>query len=140
MSVPREEQLAGAIHSLSTGEYTSIRAAAKAYGVNRNTLTRRMEGGLSQSEAQQPYLLLSTEQEALLVRWILDLERVGHPPNHTQIREFALLICTASGGPTSIGINWVPRFLERYPEVKTKVCRKIKSLRIKNTTPEALEE
>jgi transposase-like protein len=51
MSIPREEQLAAAIHSLSTREYTSIRAAAKAHGVNRNTLTRRIQGGLSQSEA-----------------------------------------------------------------------------------------
>jgi DDE superfamily endonuclease/Tc5 transposase DNA-binding domain/helix-turn-helix, Psq domain len=140
MSIPREEQLTSAIQSLSTGEFSSIRAAAKAYGVNRNTLTRRMQGGLTQREAQAPNLLLSTEQEDLLVRWILDLERAGHPPNHTQIREFVVLICRASGGPDSVGVNWVPRFLQRNPSVKSKVGRKIESLRIKNTTPEALEE
>lgn len=55
--------------------------------VDRTTITRRLRGGLSHVEAAQPSLLLSTEQERLFVRWILDLERAENPPNHTQIRE-----------------------------------------------------
>ena len=135
-----EEQLNEAIESLNTRKYTSIRAAAKAYGVDRITLTRRLHGGRSVQESHKPRLLLSTEQERLLTRWILDLDNAGHPPNHTQIREFIALISGISGGPTAVGINWVPRFLQRHQDIKTKVGRKIESLRIKNTTPEALQD
>jgi hypothetical protein len=105
MSTPIEQALADAVRSLSTNQFTSIRAAAKYYAVDRTTLTRRLRGGLSHVEAAQPSLLLSTEQERLLVRWILDLERAGHPPNYTQIREFTELICQASGTSIHVGIN-----------------------------------
>jgi hypothetical protein len=140
MASPFEEQINGALESIRTHQYPSIRAAAKAYGVNHRTLTRRLRGGLSYTQARQPQLLLSPEQEDLLVRWILDLERLGHPPNHTQIREFVVLICKAAGSSPTIGINWVPRFLQRHPDIKSKVGRKIESLRIKNTTPDALQD
>jgi hypothetical protein len=140
MSISREQQLTDAVRSLSTNPNTSIRAIATSYGVSRDTLARRARGGLSHAQAHQTSLLLSSEQEELLVRWILDLERAGHPPNHTQIREFVALICRASGSPTNVGKNWVPRFLQRHPDIKSKVGRKIESLRIQNTTPAALED
>ena len=105
MASPFEEQINGALESIRTHQYPSIRAAAKAYGVNHRTLTRRLRGGLSYTQARQPQLLLSPEQEDLLVRWILDLERLGHPPNHTQIREFVVLIYKAAGSSPTIGIN-----------------------------------
>jgi hypothetical protein len=140
MDTPKEQAIAGAIQSLSTNQYSSIRAAAAAFDVDRRTLTRRLRGGLTHTQAAQPSLLLSPEQERLLIQWILDLERAGHPPSHVQIREFVELICQASGTSTKVGINWVPRFLHRHPELKSKVGRKIESLRIQNTTPEALAE
>lgn len=139
MPTPLEEQLNGAIESLRTREHTSIRAAAKAYRVKRDTLTRRLCGGLSYTQARQQHLLLSIGQERLFIDWILSLEKLGHSPSRTQIREFVMLTCRASGGPTTIGMNWVPRYLQRHPDIKSKVGRKNKSLRIKNTSPEALE-
>ena len=100
-----EEQLNEAIESLTTRKYTSIRAAAKAYGVDRITLTRRLRGGRSAQEAHKSFFKLSPEQETLLIRWINDLEAAGHAPNHTRIREFVALICGISGDSTELGIN-----------------------------------
>jgi transcriptional regulator of acetoin/glycerol metabolism len=51
MSTTRENALAEAILALSTDQYPSIRAAAKAFGVSHDTLGRRMKGGLINSEA-----------------------------------------------------------------------------------------
>jgi hypothetical protein len=140
MDTPKEQAIAGAIQSLSTNQYPSIRAAAAAFDVDRRTLTRRLRGGLTHTQAAQPSLLLSPEQERLLIQWILDLERAGHPPSHVQIREFVELICQASGTSTKVGINWVPRFLHRHLELKSKVGRKIESLRIQNTSLETLAD
>ena len=105
MDTPKEQALAGAIQSLSTNQFSSIRAAAAAFAVDRRTLTRRLRGGLTHTKAAESLLLLSSEQEKLLIQWILDLERAGHPPNHTQIREFTELICQASGTSIHVGIN-----------------------------------
>ena len=92
-----EEQLNEAIESLTTRKYTSIRAAAKAYGVDWITLTRRLRGGRSAQETHKSLLKLSPEQETLLIRWINDLKAANHAPNHTRIREFVALICGISG-------------------------------------------
>ena len=51
----------------------------------------------------------------------------------------AVLISTVSGGPDTLGNNWVPRFLHRHPEIHTKVGVRINALRLQNTTPKALE-
>jgi helix-turn-helix, Psq domain len=58
---PFKEQINGALESIRTHQYPSIRAAAKAYGVNHRTLTRRLRGGLLYTQARQPQLLLSPE-------------------------------------------------------------------------------
>jgi hypothetical protein len=66
----------------------------------------------------------------MLVRWILDLECAGNAPNHALVREMASLISRVSGGPQSLGQNWVQRFLKRHLEIHIKVGVKIESLRI----------
>ena len=73
------------------------------------------------------------------MQWILDLEAGGFAPSHAQVREMAALVSKDSGGPDSVGINWVHRFLKRHPEIHTKTRVKIDAQRLENTTPEALE-
>jgi len=44
-----------------------------------------------------------------------------------------------SGGPDSVGINWVHKLLKRHPEIHTKLRVKIDAQRLRNTILEALE-
>ena len=49
----REEQLQNAISAFQNHEFDSIRAAANAFGVNRDTISRRIAGGLSRAQAAE---------------------------------------------------------------------------------------
>ena len=134
----KEQKIQDAVDAYSRGEYPSLRTLSAAYGVDRKTLTRRIRGGVTRQEAREEQQLLSSTQEDLLCRWIIDLDLAGAPPSFAQVREFAGLISKASDGPSLIGQNWITRFLTRHPNIKSKVGRKIDYLRAENTSPEAL--
>jgi hypothetical protein len=124
MSAEFEAAIDKALKGLADKKFLSIRAAAKFHGVDKRTLTRRKNGGNTRRNARVKQQLLTALQEELLVRWILDLDRCGHAPTHTQVRDMALQISIASGGPNYIGNHWVPRFLQRHSELTTKIGRK----------------
>jgi helix-turn-helix, Psq domain/Tc5 transposase DNA-binding domain len=92
-----------AIDALWAGQVTSIRAAATLYGVNRSTLACRLNGRSTRTEARQSQCLLSEHQEEALLKWILEMEAIGHAISHAQIRQMAALISTHSGGSSSVG-------------------------------------
>ena len=72
-------------------------------------------------------------------RWILDLEAQGYAPTFNTVRELAAVVSRSTGGPQKVGKNWLSRFIQRHPEVASKVGRKIDTRRVDNTTSEALE-
>ena len=74
----------------------------------------------------------------LLKKWILDLEAQGHPVRYSQLREQVLIVLQVSSGPEKIGRNWVSRFVQRHPDIKSKIGKKMDYLRLKYTTVEAL--
>jgi len=77
MSLSKEVRTQTAVDAYLFRQYRSIREAAAAQDIDRKTLRRRIEGGLSRAIAREPQQLLSNEQEHQLKRWILDLEIVG---------------------------------------------------------------
>jgi len=135
-----EAAIQAAIDAFSASSTPSLRAIATLFGVNRNTLQRRLCGRPTRSEARQSQLLLSPAQEQALLKWILELEAVGHALSHAQIREMAGLVSFHSGGPAECGTHWVRRFVQRHNIVHTKVGRAIDHLRVEAVTPEALTE
>jgi len=56
----------------------------------------------------------------MLVRWILEAEQAGHAFNHAQLRDMASIIKRTAHSDEKLGKNWVPRFLKRNPQIKTK--------------------
>ena len=121
-----------AIEAASASPATSVRKIAAAYGVNRCTLTNRMNGGISKSDARAAQQLLSPEQEEKLAEWILTLEADGHAPTRTTVRGTAAHISAISGGSSTIGHHWLQRFFTRNPEVHTKISKRIDTLRARN--------
>ena len=88
----REEQLQNAISAFQKQEFTSIRAAANAFGVNRDTMSRRMAGGLSRAQAAELNQILSNAEERTLVRWISRYTYAGSPITPALFLEMAELI------------------------------------------------
>jgi Tc5 transposase DNA-binding domain len=86
-----------AIESVKRAELSSIRATAAAFGVDRTTLTRRLNGGYQRNNGHTSQQLLSPRQEDMLVKWVLEQERLGHAPTHQRIREYAAKISGYSG-------------------------------------------
>lgn len=136
-----EALLSAASADYYAGNYTSIRAAATAYGLIHTTLMRRM-GGTSKARpnAHENQQLLSKTQEDCLVDWILTCEACNMPLSHAQTRKMASLLSTTAGGSPIIGINWLTRFLQRHPILSTKLAIRIDNLRIQGTTPMIIHE
>ncbi|RMD42234.1 hypothetical protein DV735_g2882, partial [Chaetothyriales sp. CBS 134920] len=109
-----------ALQDIRTGRFSSTRKAAAFYSLPRSTLQDRINGRPSRQVARATQQTLSPRQEETLAKWCLDLDAMAHPPNHAQIRELASLLLRISGGPDTLGKNWVPHFLRRHPHVKTR--------------------
>lgn len=58
----------------------SMRKAAKQYGVPRSTLDDRINGRVTTQIARQNRQKLTPEEELVVARWILRLQRWGWPP------------------------------------------------------------
>jgi 4-hydroxybenzoate polyprenyltransferase len=136
-----ESTLQLAITAYQQGQFASIRATATAYQIPVATLHRRIRGlTTTRRNAHESQQLLSQTQEDLVVRWILDCKRVGYSITHAQLIQFTRLISSSTGGPSSVGHNRSQRFLQRHPELRTKVGKKIDHLQFDNTTPERLND
>jgi hypothetical protein len=111
-----KDRMDKAISALKSGECTTITAAAKEYGVDRSTLSRRYnEKTVSREEAISIYCKqLTTTQELLLIEWINRLSDRGFPPTPQMVRNEVECILKRQ-----IGKNWVTRFCERYSDTIT---------------------
>jgi DDE superfamily endonuclease/Tc5 transposase DNA-binding domain len=141
-----------AVLGVQSGLYKSSYEAAKQLGLDRKTVTRRVNGGLSRSQARQQQQKLSYTQEKVLLKWIKDLTISGYLPGHRLLKEIAEEIRTkrtydlddASLASLelplqyTLGRDWVPRFIQRYPHLTVVIRRRIESVRMDGATKEVL--
>ena len=141
MPQSREETIQQALADYREGLFPSYRAAGAAYNVPHTTLSRRHKGTTTtRIVARESQMLLSPIQESLIRDWILYCETCGYAVSHAQLREFVLLLSTSIGGPSTLGIDWIPRFLRRHPDLKTKVGKRIDALRVDNVNEKDLRQ
>ena len=138
-----EGRIALALQAYQQGQFSSIRAAARAYGVPHTTLTRRLEGTTSRSDFTHPNRKLTQTKETALVEWILSLDTRGIPPTQALVQEMAELLFrervqNASIEETTLGQRWVYRFITRHPEIKSRYSRKYDYKRAKCEDPEVM--
>ena len=129
-----------ALAALAQPNAPSVRAIAEEYGVNYRTLYRRYEGLPDRRVGHAGEQRLTWQQEEKLVKWVLSLERQGFAPTHTQLREMAVCVVLQNDEPISLGVGWTRRFLQRYPELYTKMGRRIDILRRQISERELLLE
>ena len=85
----KEASIQLALDGLKTGEHTSAYSAAKAHGISKSTLLRRLKGEKPSTRAHEDQQQLSDAEEHVLLKWITKLTATGYPPMHNTIREMA---------------------------------------------------
>jgi hypothetical protein len=125
-----ESKVEKAILALKSGEAKSAYAAAKLFDVDRNTVMCRLNGGLNCSQSCKSAQLLSIAEEEALALWCRRISAGACPVRHQVIREMAweIMMHRVASVNTSamqlvnlptIGKDWVKRFLQRYPRLRT---------------------
>lgn len=115
----------------------------KELGISKATYHRRQKGGKSRAEARECQQLLSRAEEKALIVWITMMAATGNPVSHAFIREMAeeirrKRVCDVNDENIEhvsyppIGQQWVQRFLQRYPFMKTCLSKAIEAARIKD--------
>jgi hypothetical protein len=132
-----EDSLINAVLDIKNHQI-SIRQAAQKWGVPRSTLSDRLKGQIASADQVQPNQLLTKNQEAKLASWILRQESLGYAPSHSQIRACVLAFQKQQGSKIGVGRNWVPKFIGRHPELRTKVGRRQEANRFNSFTPKAV--
>jgi hypothetical protein len=141
-SIEQEGRVQLAISALKKQQISNIREAARVYNIPRTTLQRRLNRITSRSETRANNQKLTQNKEESLVQWILSLDRRGAPPTPSDAREMANILLAGRGTAPiqSVGVNWVTKFIQRRPEVKSCFSRRYDYRRAKCENPKVIKE
>src|SRR6266496_1031100 len=134
-----------AIDALLNDKDLSVTEAAKVYGVNHITLSRRFKRGKSIAESREQQQHLSIPEEEALIKWITHMTSTGNPPKQQFIQEMSKHLHNTHAqwenvdissliSPLKIGDSWVQHFLHQHPELETVISCTIESSRLKETS------
>ena len=141
-SSQRTQKLANALAGLADGTYKNPNQAAKATGASSATIGRRMRGGKSRREANVENQALTPAEESALISFVKRATALGHPIRHPYLRELAEVLRKERVGIEGLfplGHEWVMRFLQRHPDVKSQVAKSIEKTRVEVTKEQVLE-
>ena len=110
--------------------------AAMRHGIPRTTLRGRISGSRHHKIAYNNMQRLSIVQEENLARWVLRQEALNYAPTHAQVRAIATGVLKQAGDFEPLGKKWTAHFLNRHPELKTKLGRRTDWERVNAATPE----
>ena len=144
----REESIANAILALDLGEFTKVRAAARKYGVDKRTLTRRRNGATTCHKAHVNQQALNPGEEEALITYIQRCDAQGFPIRHPMLKATAeFLIQKRSNDPRRqtlsvklLSHSWSGRFVKRHPFLQTLMGKPIESSRAKACTSDNLQK
>lgn len=134
--------LAEYIATFGQKDAPSIRKLAEDYNISRNTLSRRIKGGLSQAEANSQRSHLSSAESEALIDWIIQLSNQGFPPTLQRIEDMANLILSKNAKTPSatVGHNWVDRWLQKHDKYVSKYwSTSLETVRAKSLTPQRVD-
>ena len=138
-----------ALAGVESGKYRSGSEAARLLQINSSTVYRRLKGFPSRSTARIRQQLLSEAQEKLILKWIKQLTQSGYPVTYKLLQQIAVAIRQRSVASVNapeqlpplkqtIGQDWVPRFIQHHPHIKTVIGRRIEARRMYATTKDAI--
>jgi hypothetical protein len=141
-AIQQEGRILLAIQAIKNKEIGSIRQAAEQFQVDRSTLTRRLRGTTSRAETRPNSHKLTEIEEESLLQWILSMDDRGGAPRPAMVREMAALLLQHRGinNTTPIGQNWVTKFVNRHPEIKSRFSRRYNYERAKQEDPKVIRQ
>jgi hypothetical protein len=110
--------------------------------VPESTLRTRLRGTKNRAETRANNLKLTEIEEESLEKWIISMDSRGAAPRPSTIREMVDLILVARGSTpvTSVGQNWVAKFVKRHPNLSSRFSRSYNYERAKCEDPKIIEE
>jgi hypothetical protein len=135
-----------------SGKYRSSYQAEKILGLPKDSVTRRVNGTVSRSQARHHQQILSPTQENVLLKYIKTLTITGFSPSYLVIRQIveeirpkhlrefsdASRLEISQQPPPRLGREWVPRFIQRHPHLKSVIGQRIESVRMDGATKPVL--
>jgi len=139
-----ETRVEEAIEAVKENPNSKLSHIASAHGINRRTLSDRINGKRKpRREAHREEQVLTDAEEEVLKQRILEWDAFGMPPKHSHVLKMATEILEARVGPGNyekLGDHWVTRFLERHnTELKTKIAHSMDKQRQAAMTKEKVE-
>ena len=140
----KEEDMTAALEAVSKG--TTLSAAAAAFNVPRKTLDDRVKGRVTHGTKPGPDTVLSEEEEAALMSYLVYMADRGFPLTRTMAMAFAWAIAKRSGkadrfnqdvGP---GKHWWSNFSKRHPRLSLRRTDKLERSRAECLNPEVVDE
>jgi len=140
-----ESRIQDAITAYKSGTYRSVRAAANAFFIPPSTLSYRLAGRTSRSQAHESEQIFSHAEEKTLVRWLTRLTNTGFPTSPALAIEMAeeirrgrlQLSRTPPPSLRPIGERWIDRFRARHSDILSVWTRQIERARHDAASSEA---
>jgi hypothetical protein len=139
-SLQTSSRMDAAIADYSRHAQDGVRKHARKWDVPESSLRDKLKGRPTRRVARATQQLLPPSQEVLLANWICDQEACGQARTPAQIRAFACSLSKSGGGSGYVGLKWLPRFLQRWPHLQTKLGRGIDALRVRSITKEKVQD
>ena len=111
-----------ALLDVKRNQIPSLRRAEAVYKVPKTTIRRRRDGKPSRRDCEPNSKSLTKLEEEVIVQRILDENLRGVPPSKLHVRDIADRLLR-DRGVKSVGKNWVDRFIQRTPELRTRWSR-----------------
>jgi hypothetical protein len=132
-----ESRIAEACQMVLSQRKPNITKIAREFGIDRKTLTRRVEMAKSPiTPTKSLKNILKPHQEKALVSWIVQMHGWNLPPTAAVVGAWANRVLARSGQPDrQVGKNWAYSFIKRLPKdlglgpvkQKTKELRRIQA-------------
>ena len=144
----KEVRIQKTIQEFQEGDISLTEVAWK-HGVGHQTVKDRLDGKLPRYLAQEKTMHLRNAEQKELIQWMTSLTATGYASCHAILREMAEYLhfqCISNDISISIefdplqciGNSWIPRFLNRYPELTSVHIRSIEAARVKDTSVKRL--
>jgi hypothetical protein len=125
--IEQEGRIILAIAAYKNGQIPSINRAATLFNVPCQTLQYHIKGRAARVDICAGQYKLTLNEEELLIKWILDLDKRGQPPQHAYVQNMAnhLLSIHGNNPPLQVGQNWVYKLVKCHPEqLKSRFSRR----------------
>ena len=140
----REEDMVSAMEAVSQG--TAVSTAAKAFNVPRKTLNDRVKGRVKHGTKPGPDTVLTEEEEAALMSYLVYMAQRGFPLTRTMTMAFAWAIAKRAGNAERFnsdlgpGKHWWSNFCKRHPRLTLQKSDKLDRSCAECLNPKVVEE